>query len=83
MIASSWRKLSIVEAELRQLISKRAAAEAVGFHPEHLMRLSRAGLFPAAMKLGHGPNAAVRFVADEIEDWLARKMTERNLSVGT
>ena len=39
---------------MRRLLSKREAADYVGFHPEHLMRLSRDGKFPRPIKLGPG-----------------------------
>jgi predicted DNA-binding transcriptional regulator AlpA len=61
-----------------QLISKKEAARLVGFHPEHVMRLSRSGNFPKPVRVGQGANAAVRFVASEIEDWLAGKLAERD-----
>jgi predicted DNA-binding transcriptional regulator AlpA len=61
-----------------QLITKKDAAQLVGYHPEHVMRLSRAGAFPKAVKLGRGQNCAVRFVLDEVEAWLAAKMAERD-----
>ena len=62
---------------MRQLLSKREAAERLGFHPEHLMRLSRAGSFPRPVKLGSAANCAVRFVADEVEAWLTARIEAR------
>ncbi len=61
-----------------QLISKKEAARLVGFHPEHLMRLSRSGAFPKPVRIGSGANSAVRFVASEIDGWLETKMAERD-----
>jgi predicted DNA-binding transcriptional regulator AlpA len=63
---------------MRQLMSKKEAANFVGFHPEHVMRLCRAGKFPRPIKLGSTSNCAVRFVADEIQTWLAMRIAERD-----
>lgn len=64
-----------------RLLSKREAAKYVGFHPEHLMRLSRAGRFPRPIKLGDATNCAVRFVADELEAWITSKLSERDAPI--
>jgi predicted DNA-binding transcriptional regulator AlpA len=63
---------------MRQLLSKRETADRLGYHPEHLMRLSRAGRFPQPIRLGASPNCAVRFVVDEVDDWLADRMANRD-----
>ena len=60
-----------------RLISKRETAEMLGFHPEHVMRLVRAGRFPQPIKIGGSVNCAVRFVADEVEAWIAARMADR------
>lgn len=60
-----------------RLISKRAAAEIVGFHPEHLMRLARAGQFPAPIKAGSATTSRCKFVAEEIEAWIFGRMADR------
>jgi predicted DNA-binding transcriptional regulator AlpA len=62
---------------MQRLITKQRAAELVGYHPEHLMRLVRAGMFPRPIKLGAGRGASTRFVIEEIEAWIERKMAER------
>jgi predicted DNA-binding transcriptional regulator AlpA len=59
------------------LLSKREVAALVGFHPEHVMRLARAGEFPRPIKLGGTTNCAVRFVAEEVDAWIAARMAER------
>lgn len=61
-----------------KLLTKKEAAELLGYHPEHVMRLSRTGEFPRAIKLGRSQNCAVRFDADELEAWLASKVGERD-----
>ncbi len=63
---------------MRNLLSKQEAAELVGLHPEYLMRIARAGRFPKPIRLGDRPGSAVRFVQDEIEQWLADKLAERD-----
>ncbi len=60
------------------LLTKRQVAERVGWHPEHLMGEARAGRFPKPVKLGLTPQHAVRFVADEVEEWLLQRIEERD-----
>jgi predicted DNA-binding transcriptional regulator AlpA len=59
-------------------MSKRDVAELVGFHPEHVMRLARQGRFPRPIKCGAAENCAVRFVADEVEAWIAERIAQRD-----
>ena len=63
---------------MTRLISKREAADYVGFHPEHIMRLARVGQFPRPVKLGPGVNCAVRFVAEEVDAWIAARLSTRD-----
>ena len=60
------------------LLTKRQVAERVGWHPEHVMREARAGRFPKPVKLGLTPQHAVRFVADEVEEWFLQRIEERD-----
>jgi predicted DNA-binding transcriptional regulator AlpA len=60
-----------------RLLSKRETAEIVGFHPEHVMRLARAGKFPRPIKLGGAPNCTVRFIADEVDAWIVSRIAVR------
>ena len=60
------------------LLTKRQVAERVGWHPEHVMREARAGRFPKPVKLGLTPQHAVRFVADEVEEWLHERIEARD-----
>ena len=60
------------------LLSKQEVAARLGFHPEHLMRLARQGRFPKPIKLGSATNCAVRFVANEVDGWIAARMAERD-----
>jgi predicted DNA-binding transcriptional regulator AlpA len=60
-----------------RLLSKRQVAEMTGFHPEHIMRLSRNDRFPRPIKTGNSANCAVRFVETEIEAWIDARRCER------
>jgi len=62
---------------MTRLLSKREAAEVIGFHPEHIMRLARAGAFPQPIKLGAATNCAVRFIAEEVDAWIAARLAAR------
>ena len=66
-----------------RLLSKRETAEIVRFHPEHVMRLARAGRFPQPVKLGPETNCAVRFVAEEVDAWVATRMAARQWQPGS
>jgi predicted DNA-binding transcriptional regulator AlpA len=70
-------KLINEEHHMPRLISKRETAEIVGFHPEHVMRLVRAGQFPRPIKTSSTVNCAVRFVADEVDAWIGERMAAR------
>lgn len=61
-----------------RLVSKKEAARAVGYHPEHLMRLVREGKFPRPVRPGSGKHGAVRFVESELEAWLTQRMQDRD-----
>ena len=67
-----------VEDNVPRLLSKKEAAARVGFHPEHVMRLAREHRFPQPIKLGNSDKCAVRFVAQEIDEWIAARMAERD-----
>ena len=60
------------------LLSKRRVAARLGWHPEHVMREARAGRFPKPIKLGPTAQHAVRFVEDEVEEWLHRRIEARD-----
>ena len=42
------------------------------------MTLARAGRFPKPIKLGPEANSAVRFIQEEILEWIERKRAERD-----
>jgi predicted DNA-binding transcriptional regulator AlpA len=62
---------------VKELWTKKKTANVVGVHAEHLMRMSREGKFPKPIKMGESKNCAVRFVAEEVEAWLAGRMAQR------
>ena len=62
-----------------RLIRKKEAAERVGWHPVHLMRMAKAGKFPAAVQIG--PNS-IAFVEEEVNQWILDKMDERDAQRG-
>jgi prophage regulatory protein len=63
---------------VRRLMSKRETAQLVGVHPEHLMRMTRQDRFPKPIKLGSTKNCAVRFIAEEVEAWVAVRAAARD-----
>ena len=60
-----------------QLLSKQETADIIGVHPEHVMRMVRAGRFPKPIKTGPAVGCAVRFVADEVQQWIVGRMADR------
>jgi prophage regulatory protein len=66
---------------MRRLVGKREVGELTGYHPEHVMRLARQGKFPKPIKLGDNSGCAVRWVEQEIEQWIASRMTARGEGV--
>ncbi len=60
------------------LLNKRRAAELVGLAPEYLMTMGRTGRFPKPLKLGPEANSAVRFVQEEVLEWIEQKRAERD-----
>ena len=60
------------------LLTKQQVAERVRWHPEHVMREARAGRFPKPVKLGPTAQHSVRFIESEVEEWLRRRIEERD-----
>ena len=61
-----------------RILRQRQVTEKVGYSPMHLWRLEKAGRFPRRLKLG--PNS-VGWVAEEIEEWIAARIAERDARV--
>ena len=63
---------------MQQLLNKAEVAAKIGVHPESIMRLVRAGRFPAPVRLGgDGPSFRVRFIENESDAWVAARMAAR------
>ena len=58
-----------------KILSKKALRELVLYSPQHIARLEKAGKFPKRVKLGQN---RVGWVRSEIEDWVNRRIDERN-----
>jgi predicted DNA-binding transcriptional regulator AlpA len=65
--------LNAAECDAMKLLTKQAAAELVGLHPESLMRLVREGKFPQPFKITDAKNGHVRFEAADVGRWIAEK----------
>jgi predicted DNA-binding transcriptional regulator AlpA len=65
------------ETKMR-LLTKREVAARLGFHPEHVMRLARAGQFPKPIKLGLTENSATRFSEEEVDAWIGQRLAARD-----
>jgi predicted DNA-binding transcriptional regulator AlpA len=63
---------------MMQLLTKQEAGARVRMHPESLMRLAREGRFPKPLKATASAKSGVRFVAAEIEEWIAERMGARS-----
>ena len=59
------------------LLTKKEAALLVRWHPEHLMRESRAGRFVQPFKLGSSANCRVLFAESEVRAFIADRMSAR------
>ncbi len=61
-----------------KLLRKAVAADRVGYHPEYLMRLSRAGKFPKPVITG---GRTVNFVENEVDAWIEAHIADRDSGV--
>jgi predicted DNA-binding transcriptional regulator AlpA len=55
------------------LLTKRAVAELLGYHPQTVMCLVREDRFPKPLKV-NGVKSAVRFRASDIAAWIERNI---------
>jgi prophage regulatory protein len=58
-----------------RLLSKKQVREMVLYSPQHIQRLEDAGRFPRRVRLGQ---ARVGWVEQEVLDWLAERIRERD-----
>jgi predicted DNA-binding transcriptional regulator AlpA len=63
---------------MRKLLSKSEVARIVGYHPESMMRMVRAGGFPAPIRMGEAANAPARWLESEVEEWLDQRISARD-----
>ena len=64
-----------MEMFVTRLLSFKQVREVVLYSRAHIDRLETAGLFPKRVRLGQG---RVGWVDSEIQDWLKRKIAERD-----
>jgi prophage regulatory protein len=58
-----------------RLLSKKAVREKVLYSPAHIARLEAVGKFPKRVQLGP---ARVGWVDEEVEDWIRKRVAERD-----
>lgn len=58
-----------------KLLSKKQVREKVLYSPAHIARLEAAGQFPKRVRLGQG---RVGWVEQEVENWIADRIAERD-----
>ena len=63
-----------------KLLSKKAVRELVVYSPAHIARLEAVGKFPLRVRLGAG---RVAWVEQEIHDWIAARISERDAHTGS
>ena len=59
---------------MKKMLSKRQVKELVLYSPQHIARLEAAGQFPKRVQLGAN---RVGWVAEEVEEWLQRRIDAR------
>lgn len=62
---------------MTKFLKKEDVEGITGYCSTHFMRLADKGKFPKPVKCGLEKNSAVRFVAEEIEAWMAARMAAR------
>lgn len=63
-----------------KLLSKKQVREKVLYSFAHIARLEAAGAFPKRVPLGPG---RVGYVEEEIEDWITKRIAERDARTGS
>lgn len=67
---------------MQRLLSKSETSELVGIHNVSLMRLVRQGRFPKPIKLSHATNSRVRFLPQDVTQWIEARKASAALDVG-
>jgi prophage regulatory protein len=63
-----------------RLISKKAVRDLVVYSPAHIARLEAVGQVPKRVRLGTG---RVAWVEQEVQDWIAQRVAERDTHTGS
>ena len=63
---------------MKDMLTKKQTGELTGYHPEYHMQLARKGLFPQPIRLGPSIKSAVRFVKEEVDQWIEERIAERD-----
>jgi predicted DNA-binding transcriptional regulator AlpA len=63
---------------MKKLLKKKEVAGRIGYHPESIMRMSREGTFPKAIKMGNRPNCGTRFLEEEVDAWIEERLASRD-----
>lgn len=62
---------------MTRLLSKKEVRQIVLLSPAHITRLEAAGEFPKRVRLGNHRSSRVGWVEDEVQEWLAERIRER------
>ena len=73
----------IKEVRAMRMVSKRQLKELVLYSSQHIQRLENAGQFPKRVRLGNGPRGRVGWIESEVQEWLQKKVAQRNISHDT
>lgn len=71
------------EVRAMRMVSKRQLKELVLYSSQHIQRLENAGQFPKRVRLGNGPRGRVGWIESEVQEWLQKKVAQRNISHDT
>ena len=71
------------EVRAMRMVSKRQLKELVLYSSQHVQRLENAGQFPKRVRLGNGPRGRVGWIESEVQEWLQKKVAQRNISHDT
>lgn len=62
---------------MKKLLKKKDVANLLGYPPESIMRMSREGTFPRAIKMGNRPNCGTRFLEAQVDAWIEERLATR------
>ena len=64
------------------LMTTREVSELTGIPPRTFARYVATGLAPKPVRIGHGPNPAVRFRRQDIEEWIEARCPKQEKRYG-